>query len=290
MTEPRVKQLSDPEIINVLDLAQANNSDAFQISYNENKTTVGLIKNSTTSIDLILTCVPDSNLLLLMLPEEEVRKLVSVSPKFDTTYYELGDNAFKDEYGYEKGNLKKFILDTASKNQENCITIYNIFLDRETGDIVSSVMSDRYNVKDQPVNYLWSLFTNPKYYRKGYAHQLITLIMNYCLGQSMQFKMPPPIFNAMAFIWNTASINLFKKLGFEVVKIINSENDPEKRKTLKKHTYEGNEYTEDQEMLLTFDPLKEIKEKIRNLQPSEDQPFDEITKEDKKEDQTTTNE
>jgi hypothetical protein len=249
------------------------------IKTNKNQDVVSEIVINNITIDLILSNCTDTQVLFMMLPQENFKKLLELTPEFRDYYYNLADDAFVNEFKYKKGDVQRVI-----ENIKNDLDIdaeatnfINIYFDSTSGELVSSIFSDVCYPSNQnnPTVYFWSLFTNPKYYRKGFAESLIKLITSTNVNIIDQYQSKAveddddyksPYFTALAYVWNTPSINLFTKLGYVCTHTITPENTSENQKTLKKYKFKDVEYTEDVQLHFIYDPSRELDHTIDTIE------------------------
>lgn len=267
-----------------------NDQISMTIKTNKNQEVVSEILINNIKIDLILSNCIDDMVLFLMLPQENFKKLLELASEFRDYYYDLADNAFVNEFKYKKGNIQRTIENIKKDSDTESTNFINIYFDSTTGELVSSVFSDvYYSPQDKPTVYFWSLFTNPEYYRKGYAESLLRLITMTNINIIDQYQCKDnndddcesPYFTALAYVWNTPSINLFTKLGYVCTHTITPENTSENQNTLKKYTYKNTEYTEDVQLHFIYDPSKELDNTIENIEKYNDKndtTFDNIEK------------
>jgi hypothetical protein len=269
-------KFTDEIIKNIFKLTE---KDTVFFNSSSNFEVVNTLTINETLIDLILSnCIADTRVFYMTLPQESFKNLLEVTPVFAEYYYNLADNAFVKEFNYKPGDLKKTIEDTnytlVSALDTESTNFINIYFEINSGDLVTSIFSDvsyPSNHEVPPTVYYWSLFTNPTYYRKGFAESLIKLITmtNISIIEQYQTKKNEddckcPLFIALSYVWNTSSINLFTKLGYICTHTITPENNSENQDTttLQKYTYKNTEYFENVQLHFVYDPAKELDEKI----------------------------
>jgi RimJ/RimL family protein N-acetyltransferase len=256
-----------------------DDQDTIELTHASSHEIVSNITINKTSIEIILTTSPDpnTNIFIMMLPQEHFKKILEITPKFQEYYYDLADNAFINEWDYKKGDLKKTIENTETENNHSFTNIINIYFDSQSYDIVTCVFADTHTnptVEEKiPSVYFWSLFTNPKYYRQGFAESMIKLITMFNIriaSRVEEEEAVTPIFTSLIYVWNTASINLFTKLGYKCFRAFSSlpttESENKDQSTLKKYIYDGVEYDEKVELAFIYNPTEKLNDKIATLQ------------------------
>jgi len=246
-------------------------------TYDKKRSAAFEITIQNVTFDVIITSPEETvNAVLLIAPHSELVKIFEMNSKLKESFYQLADDAFKNEYCYKTGDVQK----TTEKNQKvspNSENFSHLLINSQTGELITSIYAEVYNDNQKPAVYLWCLFTNPKYYRQGYAESLLKFLIAYNLNPVMQSMGFSPTFMTQVYCWNTPSINLFrKKMGFKLVGVAPSalnEDLPEGQEPVEPTTYEfnGDKLFEDQELILAWNPEWTSESEMRLLQKTIDE-------------------
>lgn len=147
-----------------------------------------------------------------------IRKIFINNPKFATVFNEFTNDLFSQEFNAIPDFCLNFIMEY---DEQKNIELYNsveyiIFTyNLKENELIASLLHNVKTTNDIVSLYIYALFSNPKYKRQGYCQNMITLLRNKNLKIYDEFIMKCSI-----YVWNIASIEMFKKLGFNIINVV----------------------------------------------------------------------
>jgi GNAT superfamily N-acetyltransferase len=160
------------------------------------------------------------------------QKLFQRNPTLMEKYRILTNECFKQEIGYNADKSLKRIQDydpqqnmIEHKRHEHMVILY----DKDNNDIITSLS---YGYNDDIITLLsygynddlmgrcvgvYSLFTNPTHYRKGYGYKLTSWLIN--LQNEAGKKTNCVLYISSVYSWNKPSLYLFNKLQFNIINV-----------------------------------------------------------------------
>lgn len=157
----------------------------------------------------------DDNNIVLQSSLSNVKKLFKLNAKIAKEFNTISNEAFKKEISFTLNSTIKRIteydLDTDISEigrTDNIIFTYNI----QNDEFVASLFYGDKMVDDEIMSiYIYALFSNYKYRRQDHCYNMIQLLSRKKSETYNRFIMISTI-----YVWNTASIKLYEKLGFTI--------------------------------------------------------------------------
>lgn len=149
------------------------------------------------------------------------QKLFQRNSSLMEKYRMLTNECFKEEIGYHAGKSLKRIQDydpeqnmAKNKRYEHMVILY----DKDNNDIITSLS---YGYDDDYMGRcvgIYSLFTNPNHYRKGYGYKLTSWLIDLQNNEGKKIT-DCVIYISSIYSWNRPSLYLFTKLQFNIINI-----------------------------------------------------------------------
>jgi hypothetical protein len=191
------------------------------------------------------------------------QQLFKNNSKLCKSFRTITNQAFDRELPFETDSTYNRILNF--KPNESSKDQMTMLYDVKNKEIVTCMSHCDDNTTNDYTNcYIYAVFTNQKYYRKGYASRMIKDHIDNKVKEKKSFA-----FISTVYVWNIPSFNMFRKLGFVTFEIKQSE-DSEKHMKRKNMKYipvfgymNGKPITEDYYyiMVLPYTYLTEVESK-----------------------------
>jgi L-amino acid N-acyltransferase YncA len=201
------------------------------------------------------------------------QELFKLNPKLCESFRVITNNAFQRELPFTIDSTYKRIVEF--KKDELSTDLMTMVYDIKNKEIVTCMShGDQKTNFDYTNNYIYAVFTNPKYYRKGYASQMLTKHIDNKIKEEKSF-----VFISTIYVWNTPSFNMFQKLGFISFEVKQPEDSEEhmKRKNIEYMPVfgyiDGKPITEDYYYIMVL-PSKHLLETDENELDIDDTPND----------------
>jgi RimJ/RimL family protein N-acetyltransferase len=192
----------------------------------------GIVKLTNTELQLkdnkIVVDKKENDMYSLTSSFAGFRELFTHNPNLSESFRTITNQAFQRELPFETDSTYKRIFefepDDSSKD------LMTMIYDTKNKEIVTCMSHNDEKTNYNYINsYIYAVFTNPKYYRKGYASGMIKEHIDTKIKDEKSIA-----FISTIYVWNIPSLNMFRKLGFIIYELKQTEDYEEhmKRKNM----------------------------------------------------------
>lgn len=184
-----------------------------------------LLNCNYTIKDDVITCLEQhmtlwilelkDNNITLATPISDFRKILLNNATLRTEYTRITNEAFAREYEFTPDYCIKSIME---HNEMEHLIMYGTYqcivftYNLKENELVASLTYDTIFDNDNNISlYIYEIFSNPNYRRQGYCYNILNILQINKLKSFDKFTLVCYI-----SVWNTASMELFKKSGFTI--------------------------------------------------------------------------